>query len=399
MRKNGKKIVVAMSGGVYSSVAAALLKKRGFEVEGIFMKLFNSKQLTVNSHEKHAKSVAEKLGIRFKVLNLRKEFKKRVIDYFLKEFKAGRTPNPCVVCNQQIKFGLLLDESLGMGADYIATGHYARIKISPNLPFTKGGTPSFVKGGRGWISKLLTAKDKIKDQSYFLYNLTQKKLAKILFPLEDYKKLEVYKMAEKWDLPYKKGESVDICFIGRKGHREFLKKHLKIKPGKIIDASGKVLGKHQGLWFYTIGQRADIGGPGPFYVVELDVENNAVVVSNKFRDEALYKKSLVAENVNWISGIVPKTPLKCRARIRYHHAAVPCVIARRVACPQRLAKHGRRAPRQSRDITKGLFRSAHNDEQNNYIVEFKNPQRAITPGQLVVFYKRNEVLGGGVIKC
>jgi tRNA-specific 2-thiouridylase len=264
MMKNKKKVIVAMSGGVDSSVAAALLKKQGYNVSGVFMKLWREGEQSDDAL-KNAWAVAEKLDIKLEILDLKKEFKKVVVDYFLKEFSQARTPNPCVVCNQKIKFGLLLDKVLEMGGDYVATGHYVK-------------KSKIKKQKSKIIYKLQIAKDKFKDQSYFLYNLTQKKLAKILFPIGDYKKLEVYKMAEEWKLPYKKGESFDICFLAGQSHRDFLKKYLKLKPGKIINESGKIFGEHKGLALYTIGQRADIGGPGPFYVVDLDLKNNAVVV-------------------------------------------------------------------------------------------------------------------------
>jgi len=354
-----KKVVVAMSGGVDSSVAVALMKKRGFEVEGIYMKLFDGEKST----EESVRAVANKLDIKLKILDFRKEFKKAVVDSFLKEFAKARTPNPCVVCNQKIKFGLLFDKVLEMGGDYLATGHYARIKkIHPNPPLKKEGV------------RLLAAKDGTKDQSYFLYNLTQEKLSQILFPLGDYKKTEVYTMAKKMNLPYKKGESVDICFIAGGDHRDFLKKYLEMKPGKIVDVSGKVLGAHGGLPLYTIGQRADIGGPGPFYVVEMDSKKNVLIVTNKPRDLKLFKKNLIAENVNWVTGAEPEFPLRCKARIRYGHAAVECIITKRDSAP-----------------FKGL------SPLEEYEVVFHHSQRAITPGQSVVFYKRNEVLGGGVI--
>jgi tRNA-specific 2-thiouridylase len=376
-----KKVVVAMSGGVDSSVVAALLKERGFEVEGIYMRLWaQARKLTDNdtefkgkgfdNAEENAKAVAKKLDMPLRIIDLRKEFKKAVVDSFLKEFSRARTPNPCVVCNQKIKFGLLFEKALEMKADYVATGHYARIKCE--IPNYKKQIANKSQIPNSKIQyHLLSAKDKTKDQSYFLYNLTQEKLSHILFPLGDYKKTEVYAMAKKRDLPYKKGESVDICFIAGGDHREFLKKYLKMKPGKIVDASGAVLGAHGGLPLYTIGQRADIGGPGPFYVVEMESKKNLLVVSNNPRDLMLFGKSLIAKNVNWVAGAEPEMPLSCRARIRYGHAAVPAEVV-----PRQIAEV---CPRQT------------------YKVVFKNPQRAITPGQSVVFYKRNEVLGGGVI--
>lgn len=403
--KSKPKVIVAMSGGVDSSTTAALLVKRGYQVEGVYMWLWNEiveqrgtmrgTTRKIGSAEEHARAVAEKLGIPFKVLDFQKEFKEKVVDYFLREFAAGRTPNPCVVCNLEIKFGLLFEKAMEMGADYVATGHYVR--ISPSVIASEAKRSRGVPMGlfRRYAPRndeqlhLFTAKDKTKDQSYFLYNLTQEKLAKIFFPLGGYKKAEVYRMAKKWKLPYRKGESFDICFIADKNHREFLRKYLRTKPGKIIDVSGKVLGEHRGLAFYTIGQRADIGGPGPFYIVELDTDRNFVIVTNNPHDPLLYKKSLIAENVNWVAGIAPMMQLKCSAKIRYGHAAVPCsVLSLRGREPEAISlkRHGIASLPASGRVAR-----------NDYLVEFKTSQRAVTPGQSVVFYKRNEVLGGGII--
>jgi len=400
--KKNKKVIVAMSGGVDSSVAAALLKKQGYQVIGVFMHFWaeprnhaeftptpkfgvgagaeprgiENKCCSIEAEEK-ARAVAAKLDIPFYVFHFEKEFKEMVVDYFLKEYAACRTPNPCVVCNQKIKFGLLLEKALGLGADFVATGHYARIKKDDDAVF-----------------RLLCAKDKEKDQSYFLYTLTQNQLRHLLFPIGDYKKSEVYpvsflqkkkgislsakeercgvySLAKKWQLPYRQQESFDICFIAGKNHNDFLKRYLKLKPGKIIDTSGKILGFHQGLSLYTIGQKAEIGGPGPFYVVELNQKNNTLIVTNNPDDPKLYRKSLIAQNVNWISGQEPELPLKCQARIRYRHEAVPVIIQNK------------------------KFKIKNKKE---YEVIFKKPQRAVTPGQSVVFYQRNEVLGGGTIK-
>jgi tRNA-specific 2-thiouridylase len=365
IRKN-KKVIVAMSGGVDSSVAAALLKRRGFDVEGVFMRLWTIRQAQTkqDSAEKYAKAVADKLGIKLHILDLRKEFKKEVVGNFLEEFGRARTPNPCVVCNQKIKFGFLFERALKMGGDYIATGHYVK--------------KSKIKNQK---SKLLVAKDKIKDQSYFLYTLTQKKLSKILFPIGDYKKSEIYKIAEKWELPYKKGESFDICFLEGQDYRDFLKKYLKLEPGEIIDESGTILGEHKGFALYTIGQRADLGGPGPFYVIELNSKNNSVIVSNKLRDKTLYKKLLFVQDINWISGSEPVMPFKCWAKIRYGHEAVECIVSIESGDP----------------FSVNLRRTGLRKSKRKCLVEFKESQRAITPGQSVVFYKKNEVLGGGVI--
>jgi len=356
-----KKAVIAMSGGVDSSVAAALLKNAGFEVTGIFMRLYSGSS---RGSEKRAKKVAKILGIPFQVFNFEKEFKKKVIDDFLREYKKGKTPNPCVVCNKQIKFGLLLKKTLALGSNYIATGHYARKREIKNQKSKI-------------IYKLLRAKDKTKDQSYFLWQLNQKQLKHILFPLGNYTKKEVRDLAKKFKLPVLDvPESQEICFIP-KTINEFLRKHFKPKPGKIIDTEGKLIGKHQGLYFYTIGQRKGIELPGgPFYVVRKDYnppttrQGNALIVAPFFDDEALYKKSLTTEKINWISDKQPRLPLKVKAQIRYGHKAVPAQIASQIKADKSV---------------------------KTYKIIFARPQRAITSGQSVVFYKGQELLGGGLI--
>lgn len=350
-----KKVICAMSGGVDSSVAAALLKKQGFDVTGVFMRLFDLPEFT--DSEKKAKKIAKILGIPFSTLDLRKEFKKEVVDYFLRECQRGRTPNPCVKCNKEIKFGIFFKKAIALGADYIATGHYARIKNE----------------------KLLVARDEKKDQSYFLYNLTQKKLKKILFPIGDYLKSEVRELAKDFKITNLiRPESQDICFLRGKYQgspvglrpRDFLKKHLKLKPGPIFDTKGKKIGKHQGLALYTIGQRKEIKvpSPNPYYVLRLDFKNNALIVTDNEKD--LYEKELATEKVNWVSGKLVKLPLKIKAKIRYLHPATSAIIRKQ---------------------------ETRNKKQNLILVEFNRPQRAITPGQSVVFYSGQEVIGGGII--
>jgi tRNA-specific 2-thiouridylase len=339
-----KKVICAMSGGVDSSVAAALLKKQGFEVVGVFMKLWPEKYFSETA-QRRVKRICSKLGIPFLVFNLTKEFKKKVVDYFLREYQRGRTPNPCVKCNKDLKFGIFFKKALASGADFIATGHYAQIKNY----------------------KLLAAKDREKDQSYFLYNLKQSQLKKILFPVGNYTKSGVKKLAEDFGLiNLVRPESRDICFLAGR-HQDFLKKHLKLKPGLILNTSGKKIGQHQGLPLYTIGQRKEIEIPDafPYYVLKLDFKNNTLIVTDNEKD--LYKKELIAEKVNWVSGKIPKLPLKIKAKIRYLHPASSATITKTLA------------PR-------------------TYNLKFNRPQRAITPGQSVVFYGRQEVLGGGVIK-
>jgi len=345
MIKKGQKAIVAMSGGIDSSVAAALLKKAGFNVIGIFMKLAG---LSRPDEEKRAKKIAKILGIPFLSLDLRREFKKRIIERFLKEHKAGLTPNPCVICNKEIKFGLLLGKALALNADFVATGHYAR-KIQT----------AKVKS-----YKLLKAEDKNKDQSYFLWMLNQKQLKRVLFPVGNYTRKEVEKLARKFRLPVLKAKkSVEICFIKTTAN-DFLKKHLKEKPGRIVDNRKKEIGRHQGLYFYTIGQRKGIGLPGgPYYVLDKDFKKNLLIVTKNEKD--LYKKELTVKSVNWISGKKPKLPLKVKAKIRYRHKVSPATV--------------------------------YKIQNTKYKILFSSSQRAVTPGQSVVFYQGQELLGGGII--
>ena len=374
-----KKIVVAMSGGLDSSVAAALLKRAGFAVIGVFMKLADLPRF--REAEKRAKKVAKILGIPFLSLDLRKEFKKKIIDSFLDGYKKGLTPNPCVVCNKEIKFGLLLEKALALDADFIATGHYAKKQKIENRK-------------QKIEYKLLKAKDKNKDQSYFLWMLNQKQLKRILFPIGDYTRKEVENLARKFKLPVLKAKkSVEICFI-KTTINDFLARHLKQKPGPVVEqvhyGVNQIIGKHNGLWFYTIGQRKGIGLPGgPYYVLDKDLKTtthpppsrpkggplNLLIVTKNEKD--LLKKELICKNVNWISGKEPKLPLKIKAKIRYRHLASPATIYHPEGKPS--ASYGA-----------GL-------KSNIYHLNFEMPQRAITPGQSVVFFKGQELLGGGII--
>jgi len=354
-KEKGKiKIVVAMSGGVDSSVVAALLEKQGLEVQGVFLKLFTSDYF--KKSEKRAKKIAEILGIPFFVLDLRKEFKKKIIDYFIKELQQGKTPNPCVLCNKEIKFGILLKKlrELKIDFDFIATGHYARLRRE----------------------KLYIAKDKEKDQSYFLWMLKQKQLMQILFPIGNYRKEEVRSLAKKFGLPvFSSRESQEICFIG-KDIDGFLRKNFKIKKGGIMNTKGEIVGEHQGLWFYTIGQRKTIGlSGGPYYVLDKNIRKNVLIVTKNEND--LYSKELIVKNVNWISGKEPELPLKVKAKIRYRHNIAEAI----------LSQNKKEQVSRKRD-----------QKTKKYKLKFKNPQRAITSGQSVVFYQRNELLGGGIIK-
>ena len=349
-----------MSGGVDSSVAVALLKKQNYNVIGVFIKFWGSNRCCSPEAEIRARKVAKILKIPFYVFNFEKEFKKRIVDYFLREYKIGNTPNPCVVCNKEIKFGLLLEKALKLGADYVATGHYAK-KIQ-NSKCKNQNDNSKCK-----IFKLLKAKDEKKDQSYFLWQLNQKQLKHILFPIGDYTKKETRELAKKFKLPVANtSESQEICFI-QNNLNDFLARYIKAKPGSILTTEGKEIGRHQGLFFYTIGQRKGIRlSGGPFYVVDKDIKKNNLIVADFLNKKKLYKKSLIAKDVNWISDKEPKFPLKIKAQIRYRHKPVLATIVKKL-------------------------------KNDKIEILFNQPQRAITSGQSIVFYQKNELLGGGVI--
>jgi tRNA-specific 2-thiouridylase len=342
VRKGKNRAFVAISGGLDSSIATLLLKNSGFNVEGVFMSHWSSPQL--QKAKIRARKVAKILKIPFHVFNLEKEFKKRVVNYFLDRYKKGITPNPCVVCNKEIKFGLLLEKALELDADYLATGHYVRLRQG----------------------KLFKARDKERDQSYFLWTLNQKQLKRTLFPIGDYTRKEVKNLARKFGLPLLLNipKSVEICFIP-KTVEDFLKRYLKSKSGQIIDTKGKILSRHQGLAFYTIGQRKGIGLPGgPYWVLGKDFKKDTLIVTKNEKD--LCRKELVVKSINWISGKEPRLPLKAMVKIRYRHTPALAVI------------------------TKNLRSSTYN-------LEFSQAQRSITPGQSAVFYKGNQLLGGGII--
>ncbi len=347
-----------MSGGVDSSVTAALLKQQGFNVVGVFMKNwsedFGDYGCTWAEDSEDARKVAQMLNIPFYVWNFEKEYHDKVVEYFLREYQNNRTPNPDVMCNSEIKFKVFLDKAMKLGADYIATGHYARISAER-------------RGGRGEI-KLLKGVDPAKDQSYFLYTLKQHQLAKAMFPLGEYKKSEIRDMARKFKLPTaEKKDSQGICFIGKINVTEFLRAHVKARAGEVVLAGGKVVGQHTGLPFYTIGQREGIGigGAGPFYVVDKDVKGNKLIVTNDKEDKQLWKQEFIVTDVSW-TGEAPKLPTQLGVTIRYHHPDYPAEIEEM--------------------------------KDGNLKVKFKDPQRAITVGQAAVFYDRDELIGGGVIQ-
>ncbi|MFH1427091.1 MAG: tRNA 2-thiouridine(34) synthase MnmA [Patescibacteria group bacterium] len=376
MDKKKKKVLVAMSGGVDSSTTALLLIKQGYNVMGAFMNLGVNQEEAQNT----ARRVCQFLKIKFYPINFARQFKKEIIEYFLNSYSLGLTPNPCVKCNQLIKFGELLRKAASLNCDYLATGHYANVELrimNEECDSGQNAIRQLAEKNAKFIYKLFRGKDKNKDQSYFLYTLKQSQLKNILFPLGKYTKEEVRKIANQAGLPYLKKESQDVCFLSG-DHNDFLRKHIKLKSGfiKVIppQAEGevkrefKVVGEHQGLPLYTIGQRkgVEIGGTGPYYVVKADYKSNTLYVTSNANDNNLYRGQLIASQANWIAGVKPKLPFKCQAVIRYRHQPVDCVIKKK--------KTG-----------KAL------------IVQFKKPQRAVTPAQSVVFYIQDEVIGGGII--
>jgi tRNA-uridine 2-sulfurtransferase len=352
--KNRKTAVVGLSGGVDSSVTAALLKKQGYFVIGVYMKNwsedFGDYGCTWAEDAEDARKVAQTLDIPFYVWNFEKEYHSKVVDYFLREYKAGRTPNPDILCNSEIKFKVFLEKALALGADYVATGHYARVrKVGDEYQLLKGIDPA-------------------KDQSYFLYRLTQDQLSKVLFPIGEYQKSEVRELARKFKLPtHAKKDSQGICFIGKINVTEFLKEHIKATAGEIVTASGQKVGSHSGLPYYTIGQREGIGlgGNGPYYVVGKDFQANKLLVTNDKNDPGLWKKEFTMSGLSW-TGKRPEFPHTTGVSIRYHHPDYPALIE---------------------EMGNGQLK-----------VLFDEPQRAITPGQSAVIYDGDVLVGGGVIE-
>ena len=359
---SNKKVVVGMSGGVDSSVTAYLLKHQGYDVIGVFMKNWEEKDDNGNcmaeEDYKDVIAVAEQLDIPYYSVNFVKEYWDKVFTYFLDEYKKGRTPNPDVMCNKEIKFKAFLDYAIKLGADYVATGHYARI-----VHEEKDGKIKSV---------MLRGIDDNKDQTYFLCQLSQKQLEKVLFPIGEYTKPQIRGIAEKYNLATaKKKDSTGICFIGERDFNEFLSKYLPAKGGNIVNTEGKILGKHNGLMYYTIGQRKGIGignskeGTGePWFVVDKNLETNELIVTQGDRS-VLYSKGLIATDFNFINMEDMEFPLECTVKFRYRQSDSKAVI--------------KKLP----------------DEK--YEVLFDEPQKAVTPGQIVVAYKDEVCLGGGVI--
>jgi len=339
MKNQNKKVIVAFSGGVDSSTSSLLLKKKGFEVSAVFMRLTDSPYFKFA--EERARKLAKSMDIPFSVLDLRKEFKKTIINYFIEGYRIGITPNPCVMCNKEIKFGLFLKHVLKMKADYIATGHYV---------------VTMIKGG---VVHIYQSKDLRKDQSYFLWKLNQKQLGKVIFPVGRQTKDVTRGIAKENKLASASfPESQEVCFV-KEVNSEYLQKYIKKKKGDIVDKDDNVLGHHDGVYFYTIGQRRGIGlAGGPYWVISKNIKKNKLVVSANEND--LLSIEVKFKNINWISGKSPELPLKIKAKIRYGH----------------------------KPSSGTLFKNK---------VVFDKAQRAATPGQSIVFYKGKEMIGGGVI--
>lgn len=349
MNQNNTTVYVGLSGGVDSSVSAMLLKEQGFNVVGVYMKNWTKNlpgfECPWKEDFQDAKRIAVQLGIDFKVFDFESQYKQKVVDYMIAEYQAGRTPNPDIMCNQEVKFKLFLETALADGADMIATGHYAK---------TENG-------------KLMIAKDDNKDQTYFLYRVSTDALQKTIFPLDDLTKNEVRQLAKNHKLvTAKKKESMGICFVGKVGIKEFLSKYVKPESGNIINEEGKIVGEHDGAIYYTIGQRhgLDIGGGLPYYVVGKDMNKNEVYVTNDLNDQRLWKDKLKLTNVHWINGV----PNKLNVLVRTRH----------------------RAP-----LVSGLI--DYDSSNNSLAVALNNEVRAVTPGQSAVIYQDGIVLGGGII--
>lgn len=354
-----EKIIVGVSGGVDSSVAALLLKKQGYKVEALFMKNWDEKledgSCLWEADVEDAIKVCEKLDIPLNTVDLSIEYWQNVFTSFLKEYESGRTPNPDILCNQEVKFRAFLDHAMDLGADLIATGHYARVNQVDNQQF------------------LLKGKDPNKDQSYFLCRLDQQQLKHTLFPIGDITKPEVRELASRHALAtHDKKDSTGICFVGERPFREFLSQYIPVKKGEIRTVEGDPVGEHQGIHFYTLGQRQGLGIGGvrgaseePWYVVGKDTESNVLTVAQGHDHPLLYSHGLTASNIHWVGNNPPQTPCTCKAKTRYRQHDQACQIE--------------------------------SLENGKAIVSFSEPQRAVTPGQYIVFYQDEICLGGGII--
>jgi tRNA-specific 2-thiouridylase len=355
---NQTRVIVGMSGGVDSSVAALLLLEQGLHVEGLFMKNWEeddgTEYCTAKEDLADAQSVCDKLGIRLHQANFASEYWDTVFEHFLAEYKAGRTPNPDILCNKEIKFKAFLEYALTLGADYIATGHYARIDHSADA------------------ARLLKGLDRNKDQSYFLHAVAEEQFQRSLFPLGEMTKSEVRAMALTNGLvTHDKKDSTGICFIGERRFKDFLEQYIPAQPGEIVTTEGETLGQHSGLMFHTLGQRQGlkIGGvrnhkEAPWYVIDKRLDTNQLVVAQGNDHHLLFSDSLFCEQIEWIDGEGPVLPFNCKAKTRYRQRDQRCSVVREAA---------------------------------GYRVIFEYPQRSVTPGQSVCIYAENWCLGGGVI--